>query len=215
VSDADAARAWVDEFLDAFRAARDELDDLDRQSGDGDFGSNLLAAVQQADEALQGSAPGTPGDAFATLGTAFMGAGGTSGPLFGVWFRALARSTGDALDGPSLAAGAAAGVAAVQRLGSAEPGDKTMVDAMVPAAAALGDSAHRDLREAVAAAAAAAADAAGGTAGLLARRGRASYVGEVARGVRDPGAVAVAIFFEAGVRALGRASPDDHVGSPI
>jgi dihydroxyacetone kinase len=94
----------------------------------------------------------------------------------------------------------------VQRLGNAEPGDKTMVDAMAPAAAALADCAHRELGEAVAAAAAAAGEAAEGTAGLLARRGRASYVGEVARGVRDPGAVAVAIFFEAGVRALGRAS---------
>jgi dihydroxyacetone kinase-like protein len=206
VSDAEAARAWVDEFLAAFRSAREELDELDRQSGDGDFGSNLLPAVQRADEALQGSAPVTPGDAFATLGTALMGAGGTSGPLFGVWFRALARASGDALDAPGLSAGAAAGVAAVQRLGHAEPGDKTMVDAMAPAAAALADCAHRELGEAVAAAAAAAAEAADGTAGLLARRGRASYVGEVARGVRDPGAVAVAIFFEAGVRALGRAS---------
>jgi dihydroxyacetone kinase-like protein len=81
----------------------------------------------------------------------------------------------------------------VQRLGGAKPGDKTMVDAMVPATEALSSSTG-GLADALQAAASAARAGADSTAELLAKRGRASYVGEVARGVLDPGAVAVALL---------------------
>ena len=97
-----------------------------------------------------------------------------------------------------LAAGAEAGLAGIQRLGGAQPGDKTMVDAMAPAAEALAAaaaSARRSPRGLAAAAAAARAGARGDGA-MLARRGRASYVGEASRGVMDPGALTVALFFE-------------------
>jgi dihydroxyacetone kinase-like protein len=204
--DGDAVRVWVGGFAVSFREARADLDELDRQSGDGDFGSNLLSAIDRVESELEG-APGAAADAvFATVSKAFMHAGGTSGPLFGVWFREFARASTDAggLDRDGLARAVSGGLAAVQGLGQAQPGDKTMVDAIAPAADALARAGGeaRELADDLADAAAAARAGAEDTAGLIARRGRASYVGEVSRGVCDPGAVAVAMFFEAGSRTL-------------
>jgi len=194
----DEARAWIASFVEAFRAQRGELDELDRRSGDGDFGSNLLPAIEGSADAAAGLGPGR---CFTTLGRAFMAAGGTSGPIFGVWLRELGRAGGDAeqLDLAAIASGCSAGLEAVRALGGASVGDKTMIDALDPAASALAQAAEHgeDLGTALDAAAAAARAGAQSTAGLLARRGRASYVGEASRGVEDPGAVAVALFFEA------------------
>ena len=88
-----------------------------------------------------------------------------------------------------LAAGVDAGLQGIQRLGGAKPGDKTMVDALAPASAALAEAAAADvgLASGLAAAATAARAGADATAPMLARRGRASYVGEAARGVLRPG----------------------------
>jgi dihydroxyacetone kinase-like protein len=104
-----------------------------------------------------------------------------------------------------LAAGVSAGLAVIQRLGKASVGDKTMVDAMAPAAEALTTASGRgdDPGTALVAAAAAAQVGAESTRDLVASRGRASYVGEVARGILDPGAVTVALFFRAGAVAHG------------
>src|SRR4051812_6007836 len=183
--DAAAARAWVDAFADAVDARRDELTELDRRSGDGDFGANVSAALGRA-RAAAAEADST-GAVFAALSKAFLAAGGTSGPLFGMLFRELARAD-------DLAAGATAGLEAVQRLGGAQGGDKTMVDALAPPAEAPARG------EGPAPAAPEARAGGEATADLVARRGRASYVGEAARGVHDPGAVTVALFFEAAPR---------------
>ena len=210
--DGDAVRAWVGGFAVAFRAVRAELDELDRQSGDGDFGSNLLSAIDRIEGELEGAPGAAAGEVFAAVSKAFMHAGGTSGPLFGVWFREFARASADAggLDRPGLARAVSDGLAAVVLLGHAQPGDKTMVDAIAPAADVLGGAAteRRELRDDLAEAAAAARAGADATADLIARRGRASYVGEVSRGVCDPGAVAVAMFFEAGSRTVTRERPE-------
>jgi dihydroxyacetone kinase-like protein len=187
--DAAAARAWAEAFMAAAEEHSAALNELDRQSGDGDFGANLSAAVARARTRLV-DADSVAG-VFGAFSGAFMDTGGTSGPLYGMWFRSLARAAGgEAVGLDALAAGVADGVATVQRLGKAEVGDKTMVDAMVPAARALAEGG--DLRDAARAARAGAAS----TEAIAARRGRASYVGEVARGVLDPGAVTVALFFE-------------------
>ena len=130
---------------------------------------------------------------FARVSEGFLDTGGTSGPLLGMWFRELSKATAHSADAGALAAGVAAGVAAVQRLGQAQVGDKTMVDAMLPAAEAM---TGQDLDADLAAAARAARTGAASTQKLRARRGRASYVGDVAVGVLDPGAVTVALFFE-------------------
>jgi dihydroxyacetone kinase-like protein len=210
--DGDAVRAWVAGFTVTFRAARVELDELDRRSGDGDFGSNLLSAIDRIEGELEGAQDAAAGEVFATVSKAFMHAGGTSGPLFGVWFREFARASADAggLDRGGLARAVSGGLAAVEGLGHAQPGDKTMVDAIAPAADALTRAATepRGLPDDLADAAAAARAGADGTAALIARRGRASYVGEVSRGVCDPGAVAVAMFFEAGSRTVADELPE-------
>ncbi|MDO8211156.1 DAK2 domain-containing protein [Conexibacter sp. CPCC 206217] len=208
VLDADRARAWVEAFLTAVDAERLALGELDRQAGDGDYGSNLQTAVARIREAL-GEASASVAEPFAAVSSGFMQTGGTSGPLFGMYFRAFARAgrdaaaaSGDAagatLDVAALATAAQGGVDAVMRLGRAKLGDKTMVDAMVPAAQALQAAADSGaaLADALASAGAAARGGAEETADLVARRGRASYVGDVARGVIDPGAVTVALLFE-------------------
>ncbi|MFQ1003833.1 dihydroxyacetone kinase subunit DhaL [Modestobacter sp. SSW1-42] len=199
--DRTAARRWVEAFAADFETQRERLTELDRAAGDGDFGANLRSALGKVQQRLAAD-PDTARGVFAAVSDAFLDTGGTSGPLFGMWFRALSRALPetDPADLTQLAEGVREGTATVQRLGGAEVGDKTMVDAMVPAAAALVDAAGA--QKALTAAAEAAEQGAASTEELVARRGRASYVGEVARGVLDPGALAVALFFRAGARAL-------------
>ena len=197
------ARRWVDAFATDFETQRERLTELDRAAGDGDFGANLRSALRKVEQRLAAD-PATARGVFAAVSDAFLDTGGTSGPLFGMWFRALSRALPEADPAglTQLAEGVREGTATVQRLGGAEVGDKTMVDAMVPAAAALTDAAGAGPEQALTAAAEAAEQGAASTEELIARRGRASYVGEVARGVLDPGALAVALFFRAGARAL-------------
>jgi dihydroxyacetone kinase-like protein len=202
--DAAAVRAWIERFAGVFADSRERLDDLDRQSGDGDFGTNLESAMERVAQGLESAPAETPGAVLGVVARAFMHTGGTSGPLFGMWFTQLSRAAGAeaAIGLAELAAGAGAGLAGIQRLGGAQPGDKTMVDAMAPAAAALADAAAGGaaVADGLAQTAAAARAGADATAPMLARRGRASYVGEAARGVCDPGALTVAMLFES---ALG------------
>lgn len=153
---------------------------------------------------------------------AWLGVGGTSGPLFGMFFRDLAKA-GEAGSGaddesqnseaaregephgattPTLtqfAEALAAGQATVQKYGEAEVGDKTMVDALDPAVTTLRAAADagKDPAAALDAAEQAARDAARATAESTARRGRASYVGDASKGVTDPGAAAMVLILGA------------------
>jgi phosphoenolpyruvate---glycerone phosphotransferase subunit DhaL len=197
---ADILRAYADDVADAHAA----LTDLDRHSGDGDFGDNLRGGLRRA-VAVREERPDT--DALAVLGEVFLDeVGGTSGPLFGLLFTELAHAVADDREG-GWATGAAAGLAAIQRVGEAQVGDRTLVDALAPAVTAL-QADPADL----AGAARAAVEGARDTAELQARMGRASYVGERAKGAPDPGAVGTALFF----RALARvAAPDAEVPSPL
>ena len=132
--DGGGAQAWVRAFTASFRERRAELDDLDRRSGDGDFGTNLLGAVERAQASLADGAGRVPGEVFAELSSAFMHAGGTSGPLLGTWFRALGRAAGteERLGAPALAAGARRGLDAVARLGGAAPASKNRATPTAP-----------------------------------------------------------------------------------
>jgi dihydroxyacetone kinase-like protein len=203
------ARRWLTEFVARFEAQAKVLADLDRQAGDGDFGTNLGSALRRAEGFLDRDNPRTFAEVFFAISKGFLNTGGTSGPLFGMWFREIAKAaSGGPVTAAVLAAGVATGLATIQRLAGAEVGDSTMVDAIAPAAAALQarSAAGNGVPEALTAAAAAAAAGAESTRELLAGRGRASYVGEVARGVLDPGAVAVALFFAAAVPAVDAAT---------
>jgi dihydroxyacetone kinase-like protein len=191
-------------YADAAAGAHTELTALHRQSGDGDFGDNLRGGLRQAVAVLEGR---PDADALAVLGEVFLDeVGGTSGPLFGLLFTEIARAVAtDPVGG--WATGSAAGLRAIQRVGEAQVGDRTLVDALAPAVAAL----EADPADLVGAARAA-TEGALSTADLRARMGRASYVGDRAKGRPDPGAVGTALFFRSVAMV---ASPDTDLPSPI
>ncbi|MFD5224786.1 dihydroxyacetone kinase subunit DhaL [Microbacterium sp. NPDC058342] len=199
------ALEWISEFEARFARAQERLTDLDRLAGDGDFGVNIASALQRASAALPAAVEATHRSVFAAASRGFMATGGTSGPLFGMWFREISRAGVDEASLSELAAGIAEGLATVRRLGGAKVGDNTMVDALEPAARALSAAAATgcSVRDALVATAEAARAGAESTADLVAAKGRASYVGELSRGVLDPGAVTIALFFEAGADAVG------------
>ncbi|WP_162903801.1 aldehyde dehydrogenase family protein [Leucobacter sp. wl10] len=191
--------AVLREGFDAYKRLVDDtepiLTALDERSGDGDFGANLKGGLESAADRA-GASDGLR--TWNALSEVFLDdVGGTSGPLFGLLFQEIreAAASADSLEA-LLRDGAGAGLAAVQRVGEAQPGDRTLVDALEPGVTALRD--HEDLALAVAAA----VDGAISTRDLIARRGRASYVGGRAVGFPDPGAVGIALLFV----ALGRAS---------
>ncbi|MDT5075418.1 MAG: phosphoenolpyruvate---glycerone phosphotransferase subunit DhaL [Mycobacterium sp.] len=190
------------------------LGEFDRRSGDGDFGTNLTSAFNRVRDEIEETSPDTYSSWLTAVSRGFLGTGGTSGPLFGMFFRDLARCTSAATPTLSeLSDGLSAALATVQRYGKAEIGHKTMVDALVPAARTLADqaAAGADPAEALDAAAVAAQDGAISTRDIIARRGRASYVGEVSRGVLDPGAVAAALM----VRCAAGAARGSDDGADI
>ncbi|MCS0636792.1 DAK2 domain-containing protein [Streptomyces sp. LP05-1] len=196
---------WMRRFAASARATEAQLTALDQRVGDGDFGVNLMAGLDATVTALDAEAAAAPampagdraGRPLQAAATAFLdGVGGTSGPLFGLLLEELAvAAAGPALDMTALRAGLTGGLAAIQRVGEARPGDKTLVDALYPACEALRVCpAEAGPRAALAHASRAAWEGVRGTARLRARRGRASYVGERATGVPDPGAVGIGLL---------------------
>ncbi|MCC3313020.1 dihydroxyacetone kinase subunit DhaL [Nocardia africana] len=176
----------VARLQEVFVAAEPALTTLDEITGDGDFGVNLREGFAEVADRL--AAPDSPAP-WDTVRAVFLDeVGGTSGPLFGLLFQSLgtrAAQSDSYLD--ALRVGIGDGLAAIQRVGEAEVGDRTMVDALAPAAEALsGDDVAAMVNGAV--------DGALSTATLRARRGRASYLGERAVGHPDPGAVGVALL---------------------
>jgi phosphoenolpyruvate---glycerone phosphotransferase subunit DhaL len=173
-------------FAEVIAAAEPALTALDEASGDGDFGSNLNEGLHRVTARID--AGGAP---WASLHEVFLDeVGGTSGPLFGLMFQALGRAAREAdTFAAALAEGLSEALAAIQRVGEAEVGDRTLVDALAPAVASL-----RESTDDVTAMVTAAVDGALGTAQIRARRGRSSYVGDRALGHPDPGAVGVALF---------------------
>ncbi|MEU5895172.1 dihydroxyacetone kinase family protein [Streptomyces venezuelae] len=191
-------RALLDRYARTVTQVRDNLTKLDQLVGDGDFGDNLAGGVRRAVKL----ADETGMDGTAALADAFLNdVGGTSGPLFGLLFQHLAAASpadGGAPTADALAEAAEAGHAAIHRVGGAVPGDCTLVDALAPAAESLTAARGADAPEApLTEAAQAAIRGALATASLRPRRGRASYVGDHALGVPDPGALAVALLFMA------------------
>jgi phosphoenolpyruvate---glycerone phosphotransferase subunit DhaL len=209
--DAEFARRWIAEFTSSFAEQAQLLSDLDRQAGDGDFGTNLTSALNRARTFIADLDPQTVDQVFDAVSKGFLNTGGTSGPLFGMWFREIAKSSRtDQEPVRFLAAGVSSGLAVIQRLGGASVGDNTMVDAIAPAADALAAASSKgtNLGSALLSAAEAAKAGARSTKDLIASRGRASYVGDIARGILDPGAVAVALFFASAAVAHGDARRD-------
>jgi dihydroxyacetone kinase-like protein len=185
---------------------RARLTNLDREIGDGDHGENMDRGFRAVIAKLDGDAPATPGAVLKTVATTLISTvGGASGPLYGTAFLRAATSAGDAaeLDGPATAALLKAARDGIVARGKAEPGDKTMIDAWTPAVDAAQAAADGGAEPAavLAAAAEAAREGAIATDPLVARKGRASYLGERSAGHRDPGAESSALLLAAAAEA--------------
>ncbi|MER7874876.1 dihydroxyacetone kinase subunit DhaL [Streptomyces solisilvae] len=171
------------------------LTDLDSAIGDADHGTNMQRGFAAVAEALEKEPPGSPGATLILAGRQLISkVGGASGPLYGTLLRRAGKALGDAerITPQQLADALRAGVDAVAQLGGAAPGDKTMLDALLPAVEALGAGAGS-----FAAAGEAAEKGALATVPMLARKGRASYLGERSVGHQDPGATSSALLIAA------------------
>lgn len=198
VATADLVR-FLELFADRIHAARDELTALDSAIGDADHGINMDRGMTAVRPLLADLAAGDGGSLFKQTGMKLISTvGGAAGPLYGTFFLRMGTSLGDAMtvEPDDLATAFRAGLDGVVARGKAEPGDKTMVDAMAPAVAALEDAAATDWATALAAAARAAAEGRDRVTPLVARKGRASYLGERSAGHQDPGATSTTILFE-------------------
>ncbi|MGR6964602.1 dihydroxyacetone kinase subunit DhaL [Geodermatophilus sp. URMC 61] len=202
--DAAALTAWVREFARLVHEQRDALTQLDAAIGDADHGANLDRGMTAAVAALEAQPGDDPAAVLKTVATTLIKTvGGASGPLYGTFFlRAAGALGGD--DGRALATAVRAGYDGVVARGKAERGDKTMLDALGPACDALDEAlaAGKPVAEALGAAAQAAAAGRDATEPLVARKGRASYLGERSAGHVDPGAASAALLVQAAATAL-------------
>ncbi|GES33288.1 dihydroxyacetone kinase subunit L [Streptomyces angustmyceticus] len=181
---------WMTAAAAVIDREADRLTELDSPIGDADHGRNMQRGFAAVVKTLEAEPPATPGAALTAAGRQLISSvGGASGPLYGTLLRRAGKVLGDApqVSVEELRSGLAAGVDAVGQLGGSAPGDKTMLDALVPGVTALSAS--------FAAAAEAAEQGALATVPLQARKGRASYLGERSIGHQDPGATSSALLF--------------------
>ncbi len=196
------ARAWVIESVRVIAENRMELTALDRPIGDGDHGENMNRGFTAVMPKLDDLSDGTPADVFKLVAmTLISTVGGAAGPLYGTaYLKAAGAVAGrDELDGEAIVALYTAARDGIVLRGKAEVGEKTMIDAWTPAvdAAAEAHAAGKTELEILLAAAEAAENGAVATEPLIARKGRASYLGERAIGHRDPGAQSSALLLRA------------------
>jgi len=191
-------RSWILTTATAIEKNATLLSDLDAAIGDGDHGANMTRGFTAVVKKLETAQPTDIGALFKTVGmTLISTVGGASGPLYGGFFLELGKQTAgkQEVDAATLASMLEAGLGDIKKRGKAELGDKTMVDALTPAVESL-KTAGNDIVIATRTAAATARDAAEKTSPLLARKGRASYLGERSIGHQDPGATSTAILLE-------------------
>jgi dihydroxyacetone kinase-like protein len=187
-------------------ASKQYLTELDSAIGDGDHGINMDRGFQAVVAKLPEIGSDSAGGLFKGVGmTLISTVGGASGPLYGTFFLRAGMAFGEANEvTPELLVGAIrAGLDGVVQRGKASLGDKTMVDAMTPAVEALEAGAADDLATVLSAAASAAAAGRDRITPLVARKGRASYLGERSAGHQDPGATSTTILFESLRDAVG------------
>jgi phosphoenolpyruvate---glycerone phosphotransferase subunit DhaL len=195
--------SWLNEAEAEIAAQSEHLTELDAAIGDGDHGTNMNRGFTAVGRVLaEQTEPAPPGRLLILAGkTLISTVGGASGPLWGTALRRAGRALGDdeEFDGQQLAGALDAAIEGVVELGAAAPGDKTMIDALTPASAALHQAlaAGEPIDQALAAAVGAAKAGAESTVALQARKGRASYLGERSIGHLDPGAASSVIILTA------------------
>ncbi len=214
----EATSADVIRFVRSYAAViaeqRQALTRLDAAIGDGDHGDNLNRGFKAALERLPDPSQSTPADVLKAVATALISkVGGAAGPLYGTAFLRASTALGATSElGPGQVVEAlAAALEGVKARGKADVGDKTMIDVWAPAVDAARGAADRgeDLRAVLAAAEAAAGQGVQDTIPLVARKGRASYLGERSAGHQDPGATSSHLLFQSLVNCE-RAECADH-----
>jgi len=208
--DAAFVARWLRASAAEIAAHRDFLTQLDAAIGDADHGVNMdrgFAAVASVVAAADGL---SPGELLVQAGaTLVLRVGGAAGPLYGSALREAGRSLGaaSAFGLPELTEALDAALAGIVKLGAAEEGDKTIVDAWIPGLRALRDAPSADAAAALHAARIAAEGGAAATTPMEARKGRASYLGARSVGHQDPGAASTSLLFGALERAAEDAPP--------
>jgi phosphoenolpyruvate---glycerone phosphotransferase subunit DhaL len=206
-----AVRDWMRAYAAEVAEHRAELVALDTAIGDGDHGTNMDRGMRKALEKLDGVEDEDIGAILKAVGMALVSSvGGAAGPLYGTLFlqMGMASAGKDALDLGGWTAALEAGVKGVQARGKAEPGDKTMVDALLPALDALRAAADdgAPLPDALRRSADAAAEGMRATVPLEARKGRASYLGPRSVGHQDPGATSSQMLLDVAAKTFGDAA---------
>jgi dihydroxyacetone kinase-like protein len=197
---------WIRSFALLVAENKDLLTDLDAAIGDGDHGSNMDRGMRAVVAALDDTTQVTASALFNKVGMTLVSTvGGASGPLFGTFFLRVGTSLGDTAEitPGQLATALRAGLEGIVARGKAEAGDKTMYDALAPAVNAfeVAVSDGKDKADALRMALVAAESGRDATTPMLARKGRASYLGERSVGHQDPGATTVALLMAAATRA--------------
>ena len=193
---------WLRRFHDLVIENQAELTNLDSAIGDADHGINMARGVSAVMQKLDGTRPTGLDELLKTVAmTLLSSVGGASGPLYGTFFLRFGKAAGSAneLDLAGLATALRAGLAGIIERGKAQLGDKTMVDALTPALDEMDAVINKggDLAAAVTAGREAAAAGRDATLPLVARKGRASYLGERSAGHIDPGAASMSLLFDA------------------
>jgi dihydroxyacetone kinase-like protein len=200
--------AWVRGFAALIGENKEQLTQLDAAIGDADHGTNMDRGMTAVLAVLDdGDPPASAAALFKQVGMTLVSTvGGASGPLYGTFFLRFATAAGEVsgLDPKGFAAALRAGLDGIVARGKAEAGDKTMYDALAPAVAALDDALEggEDLDAALRAARDAAEAGRDATIPMLARKGRASYLGERSVGHQDPGATSVALLVRTAADAV-------------
>jgi len=197
----ESARSWIKAAALLIAENSRMLTELDTAIGDGDHGENMMRGFKAVEKKLEtGTPPADLVGLFKLVGMALLSSvGGAAGPLYGGFFLALSKGCAGkkSLSKVELGRVFADGLADIQRRGKAQLGDKTMVDALVPALNAFRTSSDSDLGGALAVAAEQAHRSAEATIPLQARKGRASYLGERSIGHQDPGATSSWLLLQA------------------
>ncbi len=199
------AAAWLDDYARVIHENAAWLTDLDRQIGDADHGSNLERGMTAVEAIPREEYP----DAASLLKKAGMTlvstVGGAAGPLWGTFFLRFAGALDEPGDDATVVAAAMrAGLVGIVQRGKATEGDKTVVDALGPAVRVAEQKASQgaSLADTLTAAAEAAAVGRDATIPMVARKGRASYLGDRSAGVQDPGATSITMLVESAARTL-------------
>ena len=199
-------RDWIRRFAGVVAEHRAELVRLDTAIGDGDHGTNMDRGMRKALEKLDGVQGDDIGAMLKAVGMALVSSvGGAAGPLYGTLFLQMGTAAAGRadLDHEGWTAAVDAGIKGVQARGKAQPGDKTMLDALLPALDALRAAEGDDVADALRRSAAAAEEGMKATIPLEARKGRASYLGPRSVGHQDPGATSSYLLLHTATAAFG------------